>query len=236
MTASVKCPSCGARNDVSAGRLFCNQCSGKLDLSRVRFTEPAKSGFRYMVKRVLRVTVLVVLLAILVLLVLPAEPRGLAGTEEDGRACFDKLSELFDAIERGAPLQRVFHETEVNGYFEVLLDEAVTDPLDQGRGLNVRAINLSFTDQTFIVHIRANWHMLQLTYEVEGRPVLQERGFETEVVRVTLGHLPIPGPMQERFAERLLPLFEQMERERYVLDHLSRIDLAPRQVRLTTGR
>lgn len=236
MTASVKCPSCGERNDLRVNRLFCNRCGAKLDLSRLRVQPAGALTVGLFFKRLLRVVVLVTLLGVLVLLLWPAAPEGMPGTEEDGRVCFEKLAELYEAIDNDAALERVFREQEVNGYFDVLLAETEAARPETTRGLNMRAINLSFTDRSFVVHIRAEWKVLQLSYEVEGRPRLRDGRFDMEVLRVSIGHLPLPGPLRQRFAARFLPLFEQMERERYVLDHLSHIDLAPRRVRLSTGR
>ena len=236
MTAWVKCPSCGARNELLVDRLYCQRCKGKLDLSRVRFGERRHIALGAYLKRLVRVIVLVFLLAVLALLVWPTSPEGIPGTGEDGHAGFDKLADLYEAIEEGRALQRVLREEEVNGYFSVLLEEAATEVPESGRGLNVRSIKLSFTESYFTVHILAEWKMLRLTYEVQARPRLHDGRFAVEALRVSLGHLPVPGPLRQRFAGRLMPLFEQMEQERYVLDHLTQIDLGPQRVRLRTGR
>ncbi len=236
MTAWVKCPSCRARNELSETALYCGKCGAKLDLSHVRFGEGPWAAMSLYVKRLIRVIVLVSLSAVLALLVWPTSPQGLPGTGEDGHACFEKLADLYEAINEGRALQRVFREEEVNGYFSVLLEEAATEWPESGRELNVRSINLSFTESYFVVHILAEWKFLRLTYEVQARPRQHDGRFDVEALRVSLGHLPVPGPLRQRFAGRLMPLFEQMEQERYVLDHLTQIDLGPQRARLRAGR
>jgi hypothetical protein len=236
MTAWVKCPSCGARNDFTVNRFHCRSCGAKLDLSRLRTGPTPGRLISHYLKRLLRMVVLVTLLVVLTLLVWPTTPEGESGSAEDGLACFEKLAELYEAIGEGKRLERIFTEAEVNGYFVELLAEAVPDGLETPRGLHMRAINLSFTEAEFIVHILAEWKVLRLTYEVAGQPRLRDGRFEVDVSRVSMGHLPVPGPLKQHFAGRLMPLFEQMDRERYVLDNLSQIDLRPGRARLRTGR
>ncbi len=235
MTARVKCPSCGARNELMVDRLYCRRCGAKLDLSQARFGLERGQAVAAFINRLLRLAILCLLIAVLALLVWPSAPQGATGTEEEGMTCFDKLADLYVAIHDNRALYRIVTEPEVNGYLDLLLAEATETQARSGLGMTVRSINLSFTENTFIVHILAEWKILRLTYEIEGRPRLEDGGFEIEVLRYSLGHLPIPAPLRQRFAERLLPLFEQMDRERYVLDHLARIDLAPQRARLITG-
>ncbi len=236
MTAWVKCPSCGARNELLVDRLYCNRCSAPLDLSHVRFGASRSVSIGRFVKRLVRMLVLALLLVVLVLLLWPTTPQGTAGTREDAEACFEKLAELYDAIEAGHRLQRILTEAEVNGYLDALLEGAVPDPEVRDTALNMRAINLSFTEEAFVVHILAEWNVLRLSYEIEGQPRLQDGQFGVDVLRVSLGHLPMPGPMKQRFAKRLLPLFEQLEQERYVLDNLTQINLGEARIRLIAGR
>lgn len=235
MTARVKCPSCGAGNELMVDRLYCRRCGAKLDLSRARFGPEGGQTVAVFIMRFLRVAILCLLLAVLALLLWPTAPQGAPGTEEEGMTCFDKLADLYAAINDNRPLYRILNEAEVNGYFGLLLAEATEAQASSGLGMDVRSINLSFTENTFIVHILAEWKIVRLTCKIEGRPRLDDARFEVEVLQLSLGHLPIPGPFRQRFSERLLPLFEQMERERYVLDHVARIDLAPQRVRLITG-
>lgn len=229
MNTTVTCPTCSKQNEAS--RLFCSQCGKKIDHSQIRFgSRPARKLWNG-VRRLVRLLILGALLAVLGLLVWPATPEGQLGTDEDGDACFDKLAALYQAIQTDRHRVETVTEAEANAYLFDLVADAVPPPQSAATLLEVRGVNLQFTPHAVIVHVSTAWRGVQLTYELTGTPRLQDDQFVFAIDGFALGHLPLPGPLQQQLADRVAPLFEHMERERYVLDHLTAIELEEGSIR-----
>lgn len=230
MTAEVKCPACGKTNQPD--KLFCKFCGAKLDLSKARFDGGTKAVLGRVIGRVVRLCVTLGLLVVLVLLLWPKAPGGAVGDAEDAERAHNQLAALHRAVQQNLPLTHTFSEAEANAYLAHLMSSADPDEVTTAHGFQIQAVNLTFTADTVWVHIEAGWQIVTLTYAIELVPITDEAGLRVDVKHVVLGHLAVPGVLQERFAGRVWPVFEQMERERWVLDHMTRIALSEGELRL----
>ena len=230
MTTNLKCPSCGKLNEKT--RLFCKSCGAKMDFNRMKF---GPSPVLLFFKRLLRTVVLLVLLVVVGFAFWPTAPEGRVGTEEDGRACFDAMADLYEAIHSEAHRVRVIEEEEINAYLETLVAEAVPPMQGTFLDLDLESIRLQLVAGEVVVHIRSKWKNVPLTHVLRGVPVVAEDGFSLHVTYAAMGRLPIGGALRPRMVGRLTPVFANMERERHVLDRLDNIELADGAVRLTAG-
>lgn len=232
MNASVKCSKCGRDNEIS--RLFCKYCGDKLDLSNVR-TGPSIAGMGIsLVKRLIRFAVLLGLLAVLGLLLWPTEPSGLIGTDEDARSLHGKLVTLDGAIRGGTYARSEVTEQEINAYLSALLRPPDIDGSASDTRFVAESVVVSLDEGSLTVHVLTSWRGLNVSYEIEGRPVWNESGFALDPQRVQLGHLTMPGAAGDWLAQRVAVIFERLESERFVLDHLTIHDGKKHRLRVET--
>ena len=204
--------------------MFCQQCGEKLDAPSVASAGlPGRS--RGLALRAIRLVVLVGLVALLVLLLWPVNWKGAEGSQQDTVNCYRKLVRLDHALQKSQPAEVLFLEREVNGYLAAVIAQTEREAVGDEARLTVKDINLLFTPESFVALIRADWGPVLLSDELKGRPVAGSRPVDVEFTHARLGHVPLPGPARRWLAHRLMDVFAQMERECFVLKHISRMDL-----------
>lgn len=232
MKTTVKCSRCGKHNEVS--RLFCTNCGAKLEFDKIRL---GKSPFSLLTffQRLVRWGLFLGLCALLVLLLWAPDLSGEVGDEVEARAAFDKLADLYELIQMNARGARVISEREANAYLEELIQEAVPPLQGSALQLQLAAINVQFHDDRVVVQVNAGWRGITIAQVISGVPSVDRDQFELDVQRVQFGRVPLPGLLGARTAQRILPVFESMEREREVLDNLTEIAVREGALRLSVG-
>jgi hypothetical protein len=235
MSSTVKCAKCGNENDLN--RIFCVKCGAKLDLSKVtaataRIRRP--SGALRGLVRAIRLLVSCLVLVAAILIVWPVRPTGQTGRAAEARQMRAKLDNLIAAPEMGRVVSEVVTEAEVNGYLADLVSRNQGASPSEGMRLGVEGINMTFTSGRFVAHILAKWGPLSLSYEVKGSAGVQADRLDVRVAGARWGHLPLPGPAAAIVSRRVSAVFSRLDREREMLDGLSRLDLGRGAVRLVT--
>lgn len=235
MKSKLTCEQCGAANEI--GRLFCGQCGERLNLTGFRPGRPRRgvgAGRAGGIKRLVRLVLLAALLTLLIALLWPTAPQGKPGTSEQGEALYENLLNMEQSIRRRERARLTIQEEEINAYLGMLIAQMDERPAENRSRLKTQAVNLSFTPEYVIVHILTAWGPVRLSYEITGWPRVNGRGASLDAQRVRLGHVPMPDPLMARMAERLGNVFAQLEREQFILRHVTRVDLGDGLLRLTT--
>lgn len=233
MNLSVKCPVCRKENEPA--RLFCKHCGNKMDLSQVQMNRHAGRGLVHRSLFVFRLVLLILLVGSVGLMLWPAKPQGAIGNPVAGERCAFMLDDLRTAMLAGNRLQREFSEEEVNAYLQRLLPRSPAPTGLTTPKLHLTHISLYFSETELTLHLQSEWNRLRMTHRVTAIPRRGERGYELEVVSVSIGHLPLVGPLKTRYAERLLSIFDPMYRERAVLSGLHQLETADGWARLVVG-
>ena len=234
MNRYVKCAKCNTRNELKS--LFCVECGAKLDMRNVQHDDFAKrakkerSGSLSGVFKVLRLVVLLVLLAGIGLMFWPPPMVAEVGDASLAAECRNKVARLHEACEDSIGLQMIFTEAEINAY----LSQAAVEQAESGAGRSGGEVVLVLDKEAIEVVTTVKLGPVPLSYMVVGYPVVGGSKFAFEVAQARVGHLPVLGPPANFVAGQVARIFTDMEPERFVLDHLSRVELNARRFRVTT--
>lgn len=188
------------------------------------------------VMRLVRLVVLVALIGLVGMMLWPVDSAGVPGTDADAGEYYDKVLHLEQSLRRQRQVRVVINESEVNGYLRALMkhSEAGNETPSRTR-LVPKGVNVSFTDEHFVVHILAGWGPARLSYELTGRPgESSSKGFSVQVDRLRVGHVPMPIGVRDWLARRLLAVFDRLERERFILDRVDAFEMREKRIRLST--
>lgn len=234
MKSQLTCEQCGAANEI--GRLFCGQCGERLNLAGFRPGRPRRgigAALARGIKRTLRLALLAALLSLLLALLWPTPTPGTPGELEQGRALYERILHAEQSIRRREPARLLIQEEEINAYLEAMIAHMDEVTAQEDYRLRTKAVNLSFTPEYIIVHILTRWGPVRLSYEISGQPHVNERGVWLEVLGIKLGHVPMPDPLRARMADAMVGLFSELEREQFILRHVTRAELAEGYLKLT---
>lgn len=220
MSYSVTCSACGHQNPL--GRLFCAKCGTKLAI-----TPAAMGGGRgpagFWLARLARVAIFLAVLGAFLLLLRPVEPDGAPGTLPEASALAQKLNVLSVAILDRRAVTQDATEAEVNGYLAEILrntpDLTASGPLK----FELRSINVAFRGGDVVTVLVSALGPIPLTYEIRAKPARVDDRFTLDVRGLRMGHLPLPRAIAVRTASRMARMFDQMEREKRLLDQLSSV-------------
>jgi len=223
---TITCSRCGAANALD--RVFCFQCGNHLDLLKAEHL--LQHGGGRWNKRVIRL-IEIALLAVLALLLWPVPPDGKTGGEADYRQCTLQLQALLDAQRAGRSQSQVFTESEMNAYLSRVLEQRQRMASAEGLQMTLASVKLIILKDMVRVQMLTRFGVVRLSYEIVGRPVLENGVFTFRTEQARWGHLPAPGPLKNWVAGRMAPVFLGMELERQVVDNVKRLDLAEGRVR-----
>jgi hypothetical protein len=181
------CNKCGDNNPL--GRVFCQSCGEKLDLTSMSSEEVAGSSAKPWILRNkwLFWVVPAVLVVFLLLLALwpKTQPIGEAGTLVGGRRIEDRF-EALGMLSSGESVEIQFSEKDLNGYIEFI----------KGKSLGPRNARINIGPGYVRVRMLkrvANWSMFgqvwkpRLSYDV----LYTAAGDRLTVRKVSVGHLPL---------------------------------------------
>lgn len=232
LRAQIECPKCGTSNPPD--RMFCSGCGARLPLAEDPFANaPRPSRIKPILKHIPRL-ILIVLLVSLALSLWPSGRIGMEGNYRSKKFFQEKMDKLNSAVESGRDATVVVNETGVNSFLDARLQEY----LEQHRfdsGTVLKSVAMMITPDSVTVQVKSEHGPLPLTRAVKGVPRIEDNNFVFEVEKVTAGILPLPPPVDSIVAKRVCRVFVRMEREREVVEELSRIQLSQGKVRLTVG-
>jgi len=196
------CQKCGTDNPL--GRVFCQSCGGKLDLSHMSQdviveVMQDKSWFaRHWRKIALGVGLLVALLVVLAMIP-TAGPLGESGTRVGGRRVESLLRQL-GGLRSGQAVSATFDEKDVNGYLALVKADRLKD---------VGRASVDIQPGYARLHLQSEWFSFSLfgfelkppkTYELTLVPA---GAGCVGVVKARMGRLPLSGPFRRSLVRRL---------------------------------
>jgi len=228
--AGIECAKCGTRNPPD--RVFCNSCGAKLPLARDPFADaPRPNRVKPFLKAVWNLLGIAVIVAV-VMLFWPPEQIGMEGRSRHSEIFESKSRQLNEAIDESRSLSLVLNETEINGFLDKRLEEYLEQHRFDSGGL-LQSIRIMLTPDYLAIQTRSKHGPVAFTRTVRGVPAVINNQFVFEVEKVSVGILPLPPPISEVVAQRVLGVFSQMEPEKRVVQNLTRIELSEGKMRLT---
>ena len=238
MAKKLICQQCEEENEISS--IFCRDCGAKLDHRNLQPDELVvktreSSGSLRKLLGTVRLLVGLALLAAVGLGFWPTIPIGEVGTRDHAKEMLDKLERLHEATENGVRYSEVVGEKEINAYVRGRIDKQREErPRGGGVLANLEEVNIALYNNEIVVHIRNKLGPVPVVYMLKGRPIADRGSFSLGIEEASVGHLPLPGPLQGFVAGKLKAIFENLKPERKVLDNLERLQIMPRRARMIT--
>jgi hypothetical protein len=233
---TVLCTKCGTENELTS--LFCNDCSAKLDLTKVDHSDIRKSVKRERgsggnpIFKLIRLVLVLGILALLGFMLWPPIPLGEVGEKDLAKEYESTRSDLIEACKNGIEIRSVLPERAINAY---ALDVVNTYNQNSGGGFaTLSDVNISIDKTEIEVMATMKFGPVPLGYVISGSPVVGSGDFGFQVDRVHVGHLPVPGPLVGFVSEQIVRIFEGLEPERFVLNNIVKLDQTVGSVRFTT--
>ena len=227
----VPCQNCGKEN--ALGRVFCDGCGSKLDLSAMSSARIAELTSRSWLARNWKKFLWLIVLALVAVVAMALWPKsntiGLAGTVVGSRRVEAQLGAL-RAAAAGQSMTATLSERDINGYlaFNVV------------PSLGFQSISIDAQDGYFFVRAVRGMGMVRirsfhvgpkLSYELACVPI----GGGVAVRKATLGHLSLVGPARMLAVKALVRAFSSHETWRD-FERVTRIEAGVDSLSLAVGR
>jgi len=245
----IACQACGHSNPL--GRVFCQKCGTKLDLSKVRAPGSGESGGGITVgvkkddektkkksalRRAIHIfdAVLVVALVLFVVLIWQEPPvKNVLNSPSEG----DRVKLDRDKLEFAMNTKRKFTLTMtdigLNSYLASISD--ITKPETSGTFRTDKIVVLPEQGLVNVVSIRkiviGGWSK-NIVMQFVGEPVIDGGEFRFRPVRGSIGKLPVPSFVMGLYENNFARLFQQFSSERGLLGKLSDIQVEPGKITL----
>ncbi len=231
MAVHVTCPQC--KKQVPFGKLFCVYCGAKLELTPDRISRSMNAGeiFGGLKKWIIRLISLSVFAVIIGVFIWPLPPQGQAGGPAQAAACEQRLAAAHARTLNGIVFTETFPEDEANAWLKDKVAHLAN--AGAGAGFVLSEVNLAFRPGRIIVNTRMTLSKINISYEIELKPVISPRGFEYTLESVRVGHVPMPEFTREFFAGRALHVFSELRNEDDLLKRMKQLDVIDRQVRVS---
>jgi hypothetical protein len=159
------------------------------------------------------------------LLLWPYTPQGEVGNEAAAQRMQRKMQQIQYAVDSGIAFKDEISEQEINAYLMDTVRYSRDQQEPSGLQLTIHEVNLNFVPDKIIALIVGHLGPARLTYQVELVPAFAADGFQPEITRMRLGHLPVPGPFQSVVGKRIAAVFKEMNREKELVGQVSDIQM-----------
>lgn len=244
----ISCQACGHSNPL--GRVFCQKCGTKLDLSKVRppgsapeeggitvgVTRDDKSKKKTALKTAVRIFDVLLVLAVgfgiyLVWQVPDVKSPGTSSLE--AATLKGQREKLEFAMSNKKPYKIEFNDMTLNSYLNTISDMGKSS--NEGAFRTKRIYLVSENDLIDVVSVReiviGGWTK-DIVMQYRGRPIVDGEDFRFQRVSGAIGKLPVPsfalGLLEKNYAR----LFQDFQSERALLGKLSEIQLEPNKIAL----
>ena len=220
----ITCNHCNAQNEL--GRVFCTSCGKKLDLTQRTSAQEFKGSEAPRIPSAIwKILVLVIVILIVgaVALAFWCTPAiGEFGEGSNARRVTTKWQNTKVSLRPGMSVGVPISEREINVYLAQQVQNlqltSLTLVFQPGR-FEARAgsaITLPFT----VPGLATN--QIALSYNVSGG----FNGGKAVITGVKLGHLPLPGPFQNKATDKILPAFEEFTKDQAMMDAITEVNLS----------
>lgn len=235
MRQTVECTKCGAPNELTT--MFCRECGTKLDFSTLQHEHFEDEGHP-IAKRVLEAVGGILLLLALVavgLMLWPTPSTGQQGNSDQATEARRFIVRLHDAASNNIRARVVLSEPALNAYLANILLRGQAESDDDSSWLKLESINVSWDETSTQVHVARKIGPVTITNFIEGTPSVGGGVFRFDVDRARMGHLPLFGPASLISSGAIGRALADLEHERFILEHLSSLELKDGQARLVTS-
>lgn len=228
----ITCTSCAHENDL--GRVFCVECGARLDLSNTSVTamkEQQRASSRIRPVRIVIPAILVLALVLLGLAAWPAAPVGAPAAEGGSQRVDQSLAALRDGLATADTLAAPFVEADLNKWLEV-----------RSRRRRLPPATVDLQPDRVVLHLAMGAGPYTLGSVTVGpfpytvRLTARPDGGSLRPGRVTVGHLPCPGPAAQAVRRLTDPAVAALVREARLPDRISAIRIAEDQVEIEGTR
>lgn len=248
----IACQACGYNNPL--GRVFCQKCGTKLDLSKVRppgMADDGKGGSggvtvgvkkeekkkgKSVIKTAVRIfdLVLIIVVGYCIFRVWQEPAYKSSGTSpnEAERLKVDR-EKLEVAIGNKRPFKLIIADMALNSYFYSVSDAG--KPTDTGAFRTEKIVLSTEKDLVDVVYVRkiviGSWEK-RIIMQYWGRPIVDGGDFRFQPVKGKVGELGVPSFALGSYERNFARLFENFDAERALLGKLTQIQVEPGRVTL----
>ena len=205
----IQCPDCGSDNQVNA--IFCRQCQKKLNLDEISpedFDDGDEKGKGAAIVRLITVIIVVVVLTALGLMLIPGS---LKGEEPENTA---KLEGRLSKMQNPVPLAKFKGQRYkfTNDEASYMLMKALGLPREGDAKMLPTKVRVSFLAEgkvKIVLQQKAFGKVPFCTTVVAVPTVPNEGTVDLGIKSVSVGFLPMVGPLQEKALKPLADLFEE---------------------------
>jgi hypothetical protein len=234
MSSTVTCGKCGAENRL--GTLFCRQCGSRLDLSNLNASSmnaKPSGGGRF--SRYVRIAIFLLLLASLGLLCWPVAPAGDAPAPDGAATLANKVRALRGAMQRGNEVVEEITEAEINAQLRARLIKPEASADDEKFKLVLRSVRLDVHPEGTQVWLGNSLGPLRITYVTTTQATRGADGRHAfSAGRVSIGHLPMPGPLRDRALKQMIAVFSVLNEELAVLNGVPGVEILDGAIQFST--
>ncbi len=221
MAIKIECSQCGFKNDL--GRVFCTQCSQKLDMTRTTMADMdnrREFEFGKLFGRLLGWGLFLGVVALLGLSLWPAPPAEVLMDPAGFHSVPDKMVAVKNALAARQGVSVNFGEGEVNGYL-----------VARAKSRKLASLTVNFRPGEFDLEARLDWRppVTNLAWLARvyvplncGMTVTFEEA-RLVVKRAHLGHLPLIGPALPPVQAFYARIFNDLMAEKVLVLSLKRV-------------
>ncbi|MCX7009722.1 MAG: zinc ribbon domain-containing protein [Kiritimatiellaeota bacterium] len=233
MSKVIECPQCHQGNEF--GRMFCQRCGTKLDMSRIT----AASGKAFELKSFLdaawRIGLFLIMLVLVLLLIWPADNAGKRGEEKDVAALLGQREALKLAVHNGQDIKLEASELAINAYLAATLTQARSnEEAVAGWMMKLAELNVGLKAGAVTVTTVSHWGPLSITWQISGAPKVADKQFSLVVKSGRIGHLGLPQGGAEWMAARVAVMFNRWSADRELLNSVASVTAESGSVTLAT--
>ena len=223
----IKCLNCNHENQL--GSIFCRSCGQKLDIESVHpeLIDRKKTGFFKILRKIITIVMLLALLGVLAGLFIP---YGFKKYEAIGEEAQTKVKDSYDTMifridGVGRKKEFTFSLPELTYLFNNVItagtgDSSVAFDTDGKGGLVIISESKLYNTLPFRMEIIGN---LSENMDADENN-LEKIDFSLNITGARFGHVPMPGFMTSRLAEKFKPLLES-ETISKILKAVSKVQL-----------
>ena len=227
MAVTVVCPQCGYEN--KAVGVFCTRCGGRMGLGAptTKVTrEPLHLGRA--LSFVIRSAVLVGLAGAIALLAWPLSLTPLTPDRPHAAEFSAWLQKAEETLQQGGGgVYKGIRQEAINNYIaERIAENTAQQSQSWSMGMSLQQFQIFLEKDTVRAIAVGGFGPLDLSFEIEGAPVVRGGHFALNLSAARIGHLQMPAFARGFVAGKIAAIVADMQREKFVLDHVKSIELS----------
>lgn len=228
------CPQCGYVN--RAAGIFCAQCGARI----TEPPQPSKPRRRFnplsLLANLIRWAITLAVIAFLVAILWPPPVPPPVNDAARARAFEEAMERLLSESDEGRPAAEIVAEHDINAYLSRQLAAVDQSETSTGMRAALRQVRVDLAPRRVRVIADTAYGPLRIVLTVAGEPVITEEGFTLRLEETRVGRVSFPVTYGGWIAERVKGIVEGLEREKEVLQRLTRLDVEADKAQLVVGR